>query len=185
MEKSLCERCKDPLTGLEAERRRANQIDVNFKWLFACVEKMHEILCPRRTGTWQMRVEAAHNEVEKIKLALPDDYSESKDWMSGGILEKIEWLKFFHKKYREENERLWEGDNELLGMSQKDQWEQDRNLMLHYRQALEKIAKFCDGDADKIAREALSEYLPRTDNRHACSLNLAADGTCFVCGQKD
>ncbi|AJF08266.1 hypothetical protein [Geoalkalibacter subterraneus] len=156
-EKSLCESCNDPLEGLEAERRRADQIDVNFKWVFDYVEKMHEILCPRRTGTWQMRVEAARNEVEKIKLALPDDYSESKEWKAGGPVERIDWLKFFVKQYREENERLWKDDNELLGMSQKDQWEQDRKLMLHYRQALGKIAKFCDGEADQIARDALSE----------------------------
>lgn len=55
----MCDLCKDPLNGLKAQKRRADQIDINFKFLFRCVEEIHGALCPGHIGTWQDRAKEA------------------------------------------------------------------------------------------------------------------------------
>jgi len=57
----------DPLSGPEAERRRADQIDINFKFLLNCVEEIHAALCPDHIGIWQDRAKEAVKAVKKHK----------------------------------------------------------------------------------------------------------------------
>lgn len=39
------------------DKRRADQSDTNFKYIFGILEKIHANLCPGQNGTWQMRCE--------------------------------------------------------------------------------------------------------------------------------
>ena len=41
---------------------------------------------------------------EKVSALLPDNYSESKDWQSGDITERIEWLKIMNENYKKQIE---------------------------------------------------------------------------------
>jgi len=58
-------------------------------------------------------------------------------------------------------------------MTDLEQWEQDYNLMVHYREALEEIldeyenplgCKVDGAKMGKIAKEALTEFLPNKEN---------------------
>ena len=52
--------------------------------------------------------------IAHVREALPDDFSESKDWKGDtDPVARIEWLKFFHTHYKEEIERL---ESELASM---------------------------------------------------------------------
>lgn len=58
---------KDPLFGLAATQKRAEQLSVNFNWLLAKIDEMHIILCSdtsHRLLTWQQRVEQLLIEVK-------------------------------------------------------------------------------------------------------------------------
>ena len=52
---------------LDAERKRANQLAVNTKWLVEQFDKLHDILCPEHMGTWQQRVVKVVEVVEAMK----------------------------------------------------------------------------------------------------------------------
>lgn len=39
---------------------------------------------------------------EKLKELLPDDLYDSKDWKSGGIVERVEWLLSMYESKKEE-----------------------------------------------------------------------------------
>ena len=49
----------DSLFGVEAEKRRADQLGVNCMWLIDKIDRIHAALCPGRSGTWQQRAEQA------------------------------------------------------------------------------------------------------------------------------
>lgn len=49
------------------EKRRADQIDTNFKYVFGILEKIHDNLCPNQYGTWQNRCEQALKASEVIR----------------------------------------------------------------------------------------------------------------------
>jgi hypothetical protein len=49
----------EPSLSLANEKRRADQMDTNFKYVFGILEKIHDNLCPHQNGTWQMRCEQA------------------------------------------------------------------------------------------------------------------------------
>lgn len=53
-----------------------------------------------------MKCRCAESKIKQIQNILPDSFSDSKDWKSGGIVERIEWLKFFVGHYKEELNRL-------------------------------------------------------------------------------
>ena len=53
------------LFGADAERRRADQLAVNCRWLIAQMDRVHAALCPGRSGTWQDRVRQAVESAEK------------------------------------------------------------------------------------------------------------------------
>jgi hypothetical protein len=63
----------DILSGLEAEKRRADQMTLNFDWLLQRMDTIHNALCPGENGTWQVRatqaVAAAREMREKINNA--------------------------------------------------------------------------------------------------------------------
>jgi len=40
---------------IENEKRRANQLALNCKWLIEQIDTAHAILCPGQRGTWQDR----------------------------------------------------------------------------------------------------------------------------------
>ena len=48
-------------------QRRAHQLGVNCRWLIAQIDKIHAVLCPGETGTWQQRVEQAVKAAEQIQ----------------------------------------------------------------------------------------------------------------------
>jgi hypothetical protein len=58
---------EDPKLGLALEKKRANQIDINFKYVFGIIEKIHDNLCPEGFGTWQTRCEQALSASEEIR----------------------------------------------------------------------------------------------------------------------
>lgn len=55
-----------------------------------------------------------NNDLEKLKQILPDNLFDSKDWRSGGIVERVEWLLSMYEATKSEVEMLWnwrdEGD---------------------------------------------------------------------------
>lgn len=61
----------DPLTGLAAEKRRADQSALNTRWLIDKIDRIHEALCPDQTGTWQQRAEQAVEVAEKRTVWTP------------------------------------------------------------------------------------------------------------------
>ena len=57
----------DKLRAEVMELRRVNrQSGINSRWLIAQIEKIHAVLCPGETGTWQQRVEQAVKAAERL-----------------------------------------------------------------------------------------------------------------------
>lgn len=75
--------------------------------------------------------EAASELIERLGAVLPDDFSESKDWKAGGVVERIEWLKIFNNVHRKEIERVETQLIEIL-----EQLDETRERAEKYRTAL-------------------------------------------------
>ena len=90
---------------------------------------------------------------DELMGMLPDNFSESKDWKSGGPEERVEWLKLFNGVHRNEIERL---ETQLLEIL--EQLDDVRDRSERYREALVQILA---GENDlqcawwQIARSAL------------------------------
>ena len=90
---------------------------------------------------------------DELMGMLPDNFSESKDWKSGGPEERVEWLKLFNGAHRNEIERL---ETQLLEIL--EQLDDVRDRSERYREALVQILA---GENDlqcawwQIARSAL------------------------------
>jgi len=88
---SICEKCQnaelqnklnDPLTGLVAIKRNAEQSSLNIKWLMDKTDKVCYTLDPDFIGTWQERAKNAvayalkyREALEKIFQILPMGYT--------------------------------------------------------------------------------------------------------------
>src|SRR5574337_543446 len=48
-----------PTCGQEFLQERLQQMDINFKFVLAAIEKIHDNLCSSQNGTWQDRVRQA------------------------------------------------------------------------------------------------------------------------------
>ena len=57
---------EDPLFGLLAEKKRADQLGYNCKWLIDQFDIVHSYLCYNETGTWSDRVKQVVNIAKKI-----------------------------------------------------------------------------------------------------------------------
>lgn len=83
-----------------------------------------------------------------------------------GILTAVikEAIELHKDNYREKSEyqAAIRSHEQLVGMSDEDQWVQDQALMQHYRKALQEIK---DGAVDhiKIASDALANFLPEVE----------------------
>ena len=60
------------------------------------------------------------DELNRVLAALPDNYSDSKDWTHGDAVERIEWLKGHLDAMNNENKMVWgwlsNEDNDLMGL---------------------------------------------------------------------
>lgn len=56
----------DALFGVEAEKRRVDQLALNCKWLVDKIDRIHAALCPGQHGTWQQRAEQAVKAAESL-----------------------------------------------------------------------------------------------------------------------
>lgn len=45
------------LFGPDADKRRLKQLELNQRFLISKFDELHAILCPRKMGTWQQRIE--------------------------------------------------------------------------------------------------------------------------------
>ena len=73
---------------------------------------------PSEGGQWvraedyfklEQELETLRQRLAAVEAALPDDYSPSKDWaFDRGPVQRIEWLKSFHKQYKQEVEELYD-----------------------------------------------------------------------------
>jgi len=62
--------CNDPndvLFGFEATKRRANQLEINCKFLMDAIETIYGNLCTGPGGTWQDRVRLAVDASIKLR----------------------------------------------------------------------------------------------------------------------
>ena len=82
---------------------------------------------------------------EGLGELLPDDFSESKDWKYGGIVERVEWLKDFHKHHKAEIARL---EDQLLETIKELEVAQETTV--RYRKALEDITELSGRKADLV-----------------------------------
>jgi hypothetical protein len=48
-------------------KKQPDQIDTNTRWLIRVIDRIHNALCPEKTGTWQMRVEQVVEAAEKYR----------------------------------------------------------------------------------------------------------------------
>lgn len=56
--------------------------------------------------------------VKKLKELLSDDlYSGSKDWRSGDIVERVEWLIHMYEKQSEETDYVWDLLTQVRGQA--------------------------------------------------------------------
>jgi len=46
------------------EKRRADQLGTNVKWLIDMFDRMHYVMCPKQNGSWQDRVKQVVETVE-------------------------------------------------------------------------------------------------------------------------
>lgn len=56
----------DALFGVEAEKRRADQLELNCSWLIDKIDRIHAALCPGQFGAWQQRAEQAVKAAESL-----------------------------------------------------------------------------------------------------------------------
>lgn len=69
---ALLEKMKEKEATVEALKaaraKRDDQADVNTRWLLAQFDMLHDLFCPDRVGTWQMRVEQVIEAVKDLKV---------------------------------------------------------------------------------------------------------------------
>ena len=58
------------LLGLSDEKRRADRLATNCKWLITQIDKIHDALCPDISGTWQQRATDSVAAARAIKRSL-------------------------------------------------------------------------------------------------------------------
>ena len=56
------------LFGVEAEKRRADQLGLNCSWLIDKIDRIHAAMCPGQHGTWQQRAEQAVKAAESNRV---------------------------------------------------------------------------------------------------------------------
>jgi hypothetical protein len=56
----------DALFGIDADKHRAAQLEINCTWLLAKINRIHAALCPGQLGTWQQRAEQAVTAAEAL-----------------------------------------------------------------------------------------------------------------------
>ena len=56
-----------PTLAEKNEERREKQMDIDFRFVFNAIERIHENICPGQYGTWQERVRQAVESSKKLK----------------------------------------------------------------------------------------------------------------------
>jgi len=87
----------NPLFGIESEKRRADVMANNCKWLVDKIDRIHDALCPDICGTWQQRATDAVAEAQKARKQMDELHAclkEAMEWCKPCNYEHEPWLRW-------------------------------------------------------------------------------------------
>ena len=67
----------------DSEKRRADALANNCKWLVDKIDRIHDVLCPDICGTWQQRATDAVAEAQKVRKQMDELHACLKEAMEG------------------------------------------------------------------------------------------------------